>query len=486
MEDCFDIHSYSSYSNDSHSHSFLYRRCRRRHHGLILFVLMNVITLVRSSSSSLSSTWWTPQFHDSGRFGISSLPPSSMFSSWPSSLSSGWFSSSTMFLRGGAVRQEEEEDGEEEEDYDDDDEGEEEDDPLLSWSSSLLSSSSSSSVWWWDWIRTNLIHHGHGRWKMAQDLVQQEQMVEDYNGQYIATSTSLAQASRHRRLIALPLTNAFDPPMGGFSHGHVQTGDKMSLPNNFVQAIALNKAQVPWLFSVKRIIDHDSTTTKTKTTKDHDLTLSLSTPPRVQFCSGKRTTDNNNNKQEELVDDIITEHIPSNTTLTQVVGGPLDFRAPSLYVFLPHWMMRALGIRPGEIVQVDLITTIPPGTMARLRPHTKQFAKSCSNNPQAVLETELRHYSSLTRGSTIAMEYNHVQYWFDVVDCKTTTTAAAAAATSLGSSSSSRTSVPWIKVQDCDIATEFLPDRETRREQLRQKRQKQREREQERESSSNK
>ena len=42
----------------------------------------------------------------------------------------------------------------------------------------------------------------------------------------------------------MPLDERFDPPVGVFSHGHVDTGDKMSLPRNFWEAIVKSKAEV--------------------------------------------------------------------------------------------------------------------------------------------------------------------------------------------------------------------------------------------------
>lgn len=131
--------------------------------------------------------------------------------------------------------------------------------------------------------------------------------------------------------------------------------------------------------------------------------------------------------------------------LDRVVGGPMDFRAPSNYVFLPWWMMRALGLQPRDVVDVKLITTVPPGSAAQLRPHSSKFAKEIAN-PQAVLETELKHYSALTKGSTIAFDYNGQRYWFDVVDLRTAPRGEKA---------------PMVKVQDCDIATDFLPSKDS-------------------------
>ena len=254
------------------------------------------------------------------------------------------------------------------------------------------------------------------RWDRATAVALLEQQVEDYNAAWIAQSKSTAQACRHRRCLVLPLDEGFDPVVGTFSHGHVQSGDKMSLPRNFWQAIELNKAEVPWLFKVSRI--------EGVTSERVNMTVT----------SGASTD----------------EHVPFQA-LDAVVGGPLDFRAPSNYVFLPWWMMRSLGLRPYDIVQVELITTVPAGSLARLRPHSSQFAKNIAN-PQAVLETELRHYSSLTRGSTIAFDYNNQRYWLDVVECR---------------SAPKGEKQPLIKVQDCDIATDFLPAKDSKKERKR-------------------
>jgi hypothetical protein len=236
------------------------------------------------------------------------------------------------------------------------------------------------------------------RSERAQELAALEQEVEDYNAVWVASAGDVAESNRKRRLVCLPLDDRFDPPMGSFSHEHVQTGDKMSLPRVLWDSILTNKAEVPWLFSVSRV----------------------------------------DGVSKERVD--VPEQFAAEA-LQEVVGGPLDFRAPPNYVFLPWWMMRALGLQPRDVVDVKLITTVPSGSLAKLRPHSSKFSLEI-DNPQAVLETELRHYSALTKGSTIAFDYNRKRYWFDVVELR---------------SSPRGEKQPLVKVQDCDIATDFLP-----------------------------
>ncbi len=82
------------------------------------------------------------------------------------------------------------------------------------------------------------------KWSQAQSIALLEQAVEDHNAEYVATANNPTDAISYRRCIALPLDDKFDPPTGVFSHGHVQTGDKMSLSRNFWDAITRSKAEV--------------------------------------------------------------------------------------------------------------------------------------------------------------------------------------------------------------------------------------------------
>jgi len=200
--------------------------------------------------------------------------------------------------------------------------------------------------------------------------------------------------------------------MGMFSHGHIQTGDKISLPSCFMTTIKLNQAEVPWLFKVTRVEQNNE--------KDQDGDGS---------GSGSR------------VDvDVVSKGYAAENNINELVAGPLDCRAPSNYCFMPWWMMRALQLKPLDQVDIQLIKTIPPGSLVKLRPHSSDFSKDISN-AQAVLETELRHYSSLTKGSTIAFDYNGKRYWFDVEELR---------------SAPKGEKQSMVKLQDCDVATDFL------------------------------
>jgi len=275
-------------------------------------------------------------------------------------------------------------------------------------STSTSSSSSSSS----SWRNNRFVQSIQTHYKEAHELATIEQKVEDYNAKWVATSRDSAQATSKRRLICLPLDDRFDPPMGMFSHGHIQTGDKISLPSCFMTTIKLNQAEVPWLFKVTRVEQNNE--------KDQDGDGS---------GSGSR------------VDvDVVSKGYAAENNINELVAGPLDCRAPSNYCFMPWWMMRALQLKPLDQVDIQLIKTIPPGSLVKLRPHSSDFSKDISN-AQAVLETELRHYSSLTKGSTIAFDYNGKRYWFDVEELR---------------SAPKGEKQSMVKLQDCDVATDFL------------------------------
>lgn len=258
------------------------------------------------------------------------------------------------------------------------------------------------------WRDNRLSRYVQNRYESARELAAIEQQVEDHNARWVASSRDGAEATSKRRLICLPLDERFDPPMGMFSHGHIQTGDKISLPSCFKSTIELNKAEVPWLFKVSRVENDDD--------------------------------DDDDGPNTRVGIDVVSKGYAAEANIKELVAGPLDCRAPSNYCFMPWWMMRALGLKPLDQVDIQLITTVPPGSLVKIRPHSSDFSKDISNT-QAVLETELRHYSSLTKGSTIAFDYNGKRYWFDVEELR---------------SAPKGEKQPMVKVQDCDVATDFL------------------------------
>eukprot|EP00922_Rhytidocystis_sp_ex-Travisia-forbesii_P042375 GHVS01063303.1.p1 GENE.GHVS01063303.1~~GHVS01063303.1.p1 ORF type:complete len:263 (-),score=23.54 GHVS01063303.1:65-853(-) len=226
-------------------------------------------------------------------------------------------------------------------------------------------------------------HRQHGKpqygWRRARYLTNTEQCVEDANRLETHYGTLV------RYYVVMPLTNLFQPPIGHFSHGHALQGDKISLPRSVLDLIMQRKVEVPWQFALR------------------------TTPSSETLQCQKR----------------------------HVSASVLDFRAPENYVFIPPWMMTHLKLRARDVVQCDLVK-LPEAVTLILRPHSDEFF----NIPRhrAVMENRLRHYSSLTKGSTIVLKHSGKEYQLDVVDI-----------------TSGGLSLSMASIQDCDVATTFLP-----------------------------
>ena len=246
-------------------------------------------------------------------------------------------------------------------------------------------------------------------------------------------------------LIALPLDASFDPPPTSFSHGHILDGDKVSLPSKYWTAIrGPPMVEVPWIVEISRI---DTPLSPAAAAGETPLTTTSPASPLTPHRHSPPSTSPPTPRS----------HSPSSQT--SLFASPLDFRSPSTAVFLPPWMFRALGLRPGEPVLVGLRKDPAPGGKVTVRPlHFKNLPSTHMSeasdsvpvgsgldflkiaSPQSVLETSLKHYSTLSSLTTISLCYNDKRYYFDVIECK----------------DSSGRKADAVKVQDTDLQFEFV------------------------------
>jgi hypothetical protein len=115
----------------------------------------------------------------------------------------------------------------------------------------------------------------------------------------------------------------------------------------------------------------------------------------------------------------LTSHPLVPRSLTSVLGTISSFRAPSSHVFLPSWMFHSLGLRPGEVLLVSLFPSkhfVPRCLHVTLRPHASSFLSI--SDAAAVLEANLQHYSTLTSGTVVSLNYRGATYKFDVLEIK--------------------------------------------------------------------
>lgn len=93
--------------------------------------------------------------------------------------------------------------------------------------------------------------------------------------------------------------------------------------------------------------------------------------------------------------------------------GVQEFVAEEGHANLPYWLMQNLLVSEGSMITISNVN-LPKGTYVKFRPQTSDFLKIA--NPKAVLEATLRSFTCLTKGDTIAINYNNKVYYIDVLE----------------------------------------------------------------------
>lgn len=220
-------------------------------------------------------------------------------------------------------------------------------------------------------------------WRQAVQQSLFEQEVEDLN--------AVHKIDNHlsRRLIVMPLTDAFKSNQADAMYGKLQYGDKCSLPSSIGKLIFEKRYEVPWLFEIKPVRSlspHASATLPIEVTH-REL-------PAVEDCLQRGR-------------------------LQKAYISPLDFRAPDNYIFLPQWLMNDLDLQPNDIVDVSFVR-IKLADLVVLQPLSPAWDDLLSQHgdPKSLLEHEVNKYSSLTAGSTIYIEIQGKEYALHVKETR--------------------------------------------------------------------
>lgn len=210
-------------------------------------------------------------------------------------------------------------------------------------------------------------------WNRAVKQTLYEQEVEDVN--------AVHKIDNHlvRRLIVMPLTDAFNPnPVNGM-HGKVQYGDKCSLPGTIGRLIFEKPYEVPWLFEI------------------------IPVTPKSERVSSPDSAIGTSSVDEKVATGAIL--------LDKAYISPLDFRSPENYIFLPRWLMITLGVKANDLVDVSFVR-IKLASLVILEPLSLDWdtvIQKGNRDPQTVLEHEVNKYSSLTAGSTIYIDVDGLE-----------------------------------------------------------------------------
>lgn len=96
-------------------------------------------------------------------------------------------------------------------------------------------------------------------------------------------------------------------------------------------------------------------------------------------------------------------------------AGVLEFIAPEGRVYLPDWMMIALKLKPGALLEVRS-TSLELGRFVKIEPQSADFLEI--SDPKAVLENSLRNFSALHVNDVFQISYNSQTYGIKVLDVK--------------------------------------------------------------------
>ena len=243
-------------------------------------------------------------------------------------------------------------------------------------------------------------------WFKAIKQTMFEQEIEDVNAVHRSDDHLV------RRLIVMPLTEAFNGNPASVMQNKVQYGDKCSLPASLGRLIFEKPYEVPWIFEV--------TPVNTKTSFG-DFT------PSITSAEGDETAE------------VIRAHTPK---LSKAYISPLDFRSPENYIFMPKWLMNSLRLQTNDIVDISFVRIKLAGLVV-LQPMSLAWdSLEKRGDPRVLLEHEVNKYSTLTAGSTIFIEIGGTEHPIYVKETR----------------GENGVSMKGVKVQDADIRTDINRD----------------------------
>ncbi|CAB4055509.1 RNASEH2B [Lepeophtheirus salmonis] len=95
--------------------------------------------------------------------------------------------------------------------------------------------------------------------------------------------------------------------------------------------------------------------------------------------------------------------------------GVLEFTAPLGHVILPDWMLNFLNVKEKEWVKVEYLKVHPPvGISVIFKPVSKGF--SMIDDPKSLLEAKLRHFSVMSEGEILPIQYRDSIHELEVVE----------------------------------------------------------------------
>ncbi|KAK2197705.1 bifunctional Ubiquitin fusion degradation protein Ufd1-like/Ufd1-like [Babesia duncani] len=201
-----------------------------------------------------------------------------------------------------------------------------------------------------------------------------------------------------RLLMVLELSEEFGRPYGmnrtkDGSKIYINNSDKVSLPESISNALFQFDIQVPWNFIIQKV---------------HVCSLSSTQENKFGPKLKNVHAENMSSRQDEF--NVAQSH------QERLACTALDFRAPEGFIFIPKWMMLCLDLRPYDLVHLENVK-LPEATKVTIMPLDDAFKNV--DEPKKVLEDNLKHYATLSRGSCISITHKQVTYTLKIVSIDT-------------------------------------------------------------------
>lgn len=216
----------------------------------------------------------------------------------------------------------------------------------------------------------------------AVDRAKIECYVNDVNKKLVRGGKS------EKLLIVLELGDAFTKSnaLNRNSEGKritISNSDKVSLPETILTNLTDNNVQVPLQFIIQKV-------------------------HRVHKVDGSG--------KECLATTLDQPFAIDGREKERVSCSSFDFRWQKNFIYMPKWMMEALNLRPYDLVHLSM-ARLPEAIFVEIFPMDPNFFKI--DNPSIVLESELRYYSTLTKGTVIPIKHGDNVYKLLIVTIDT-------------------------------------------------------------------
>ena len=182
----------------------------------------------------------------------------------------------------------------------------------------------------------------------------------------------------------------------------IEYGDKCSLPASLGTLIFGKPYEVPWIFEMKPV-------GRVMTLGESIAQENTMIKKNMEHSDSESFSDEDSEDEDKGCAAGALEPVK---VLDKAYISHLDFRSPENYIFIPKWLMKTLGLKPNDLVDISFVRINLAGLVV-FQPCSSEWDELMEGSdvdPKTILEHEINKYSSLTMGSTIYIEHKGIVY----------------------------------------------------------------------------